>query len=265
MQNGISKPAIQFLFENPSMHNTPAAPSKKRPNSLAHHVVEHVTQMINDGRVQPGQKIPSEAEIIAALGVSRSVVREAVSHMQAAGLVETFQGKGTFAVAAAPQQMGLDPNSIDSMHDVLALLELRIMLEAESAGLAASRHTEAQLAQVNAALGDFTECCRAGGPTAEADSAFHLAIARASNNRYLCDVLQHMANNFLPRARQRTARLSRDAPAVHIERVLREHEDICTAIARRDAESARAAMRTHLANSRERLRRAYEASQAGEA
>jgi DNA-binding FadR family transcriptional regulator len=165
--------------------------------------------MIAEGRIQPGQKIPSETEIIAALGVSRSVVREAVSHMQAAGLVETFQGKGTFAVAGAPQQMGLDPGSVDSMHDVLALLELRIMLEAESAGLAASRHTEAQLAQVKATLAEFIECCRAGGPTAEADSAFHLAIAR------------------------------------------------------RDAESARAAMRTHLANSRERLRRAYEATQAG--
>jgi DNA-binding FadR family transcriptional regulator len=219
--------------------------------------------MINEGRIQPGQKIPSETEIIAALGVSRSVVREAVSHMQAAGLVETFQGKGTFAVAGAPQRMGLDPGSVDSMHDVLALLELRIMLEAESAGLAASRHTEAQLAQVKATLADFIECCRAGGPTAEADSAFHLAIARASNNRYLCDVLQHMADNFLPRARARTSLLSRDAPAVYIERVMREHEDICTAIARRDGESARAAMRTHLANSRERLRRAYEASQAG--
>lgn len=246
------------------MPTTPAAAAKKRPNSLAHSVVAHVSQMINEGRIQPGQKIPSETEIIAALGVSRSVVREAVSHMQAAGLVETFQGKGTFAVAGAPQQMGLDPASVDSMHDVLALLELRIMLEAEAAGLAASRHTEAQLAQVKATLADFIECCRAGGPTAEADSAFHLAIARASNNRYLCDVLQHMASNFLPRARARTARLSRDAPAVYIERVMREHEDICTAIARRDTESARAAMRTHLANSRERLRRAYEASQAAD-
>lgn len=236
---------------------------RKRTHTLTHDVVTYVTQMLNDGRVKPGEKIPSEAEIIAALGVSRSVVREAVSHLQAAGLVESHQGKGTFAVAGgAPKKMGLDPNSVDSMQDVLALLELRITLETESAGLAASRHTEPQLAQVRAALQHFLACCQAGGETAEADTLFHLAIAEASNNRYLHDLLSHLGSNFLPRVRQRTARLSRDAPSVFIERVMREHEDIYTAISRRDAESARAAMRTHLANSRERLRRAYESSEA---
>jgi DNA-binding FadR family transcriptional regulator len=243
------------------MPRTPAPP-QKRAHSLAQNVVEHVSRMINDGRIKPGEKIPSETEIIADLGVSRSVVREAVSHLQAAGMVETFQGKGTFAVAGTPQRMGLDPNSVETMHDVLALLELRIMLEAESAGLAAARSTEAQLAQVRHALENFVECCRAGAPTADADTTFHLAIAQASNNRYLYDTLNHLGQHFLPRARLLTAKLSRDAPAVFIERVMREHEDIFNAIARRDSESARAAMRTHLSNSRERLRRAYEASEA---
>jgi DNA-binding FadR family transcriptional regulator len=215
--------------------------------------------MIEDGRIKPGTKIPSESELIAALGVSRSVVREAVSHLQAAGMVETFQGKGTFAVAGTPQRMGLDPDSVESMQDVLALLELRIMLEAESAGLAATRATEPQLAHIQAALRAFLDTCHAGGDTADADTALHLAIAQASNNRYLSDTLQHMGRHFLPRTRQLTAKLSRDAPAVFIERVIREHEDIVDAIARRDPESARAAMRNHLANSRERLRRAAEA------
>jgi DNA-binding FadR family transcriptional regulator len=242
------------------MPRNPAIP-QKRANSLAQAVVTHISRMIEDGRIKPGEKIPSEAEIIAELGVSRSVVREAVSHLQAAGMVETFQGKGTFAMAGTPQRMGLDPDSVETMHDVLAVLELRIMLEAESAGLAASRATEAQLAQVQAALENFMECCRAGGETAEADTSFHLAIAQASNNRYLFDTLNHLGRHFLPRTRLLTAKLSRDAPSVFIERVMREHEDIFNAIARHDPESARAAMRTHLSNSRERLRRAFEQSQ----
>jgi DNA-binding FadR family transcriptional regulator len=234
----------------------------KRIPSLAQNVVAHVARMINDGRIKPGEKIPSETEIIAELGVSRSVVREAVSHMQASGMVKTYQGKGTFAVAGAPQRMGLDPNSVETMHDVLALLELRIMLEAESAGLAAARATDDQLAEVRVALEKFMECCRDGRETADADTELHLAIARASNNRYLYDTLKHLGTHFLPRARLLTAKLSRDAPAVFIERVIREHEDIFNAIARRDPESARAAMRTHLANSRERLRRAFEMNEA---
>lgn len=240
------------------MHSNPS----KRPPSRAQDVVTHVSRMIEDGRIKPGEKIPSEAELIATLGVSRSVVREAVSHLQAAGMVETFQGKGTFAVSATPQRMGLDPNSVDSMQDVLAILELRIMLEAEAASLAASRATEAQLAQVKAALADFMDTCRAGSDTAETDTALHLAIALASNNRYLHDTLNHLGRHFMPRTRLLTARLSRDAPAVFVERVMREHEDIVDAISRRDPESARAAMRNHLANSRERLRRAAEASAA---
>jgi DNA-binding FadR family transcriptional regulator len=243
------------------MSLNPSTPPK-RPPSRAQDVVTHISRMIEDGRIKPGERIPSETEIIATLGVSRSVVREAVSHLQAAGMVETFQGKGTFAVAGAPQRMGLDPDSVESMHDVLAVLELRIMLEAESAGLAASRATEAQLAQIKAALADFLETCHAGGETAEADTALHLAIAHASNNRYLEDTLRHLGRHFLPRTRLITSRLSRDAPAVFIERVMREHEDIVNAIARRDPESARAAMRTHLSNSRERLRRAFEQSEA---
>jgi GntR family transcriptional repressor for pyruvate dehydrogenase complex len=239
----------------------PPPPSKKH-RTLAHHVVAHVSELMRNGSIQPGDKIPSETEIIAALGVSRSVVREAVSHMQAAGLVESRQGVGTFALAPAQRQMGLDPNSVVTMHDVLTLLELRITLETESAGFAATRHTDEQLERVRAALAQFLDCCKCGTDTAQADFAFHLAIAQASGNRYLHDVLSHLGGNILPRARLNSAKLTRDEPSVHIERVTREHDDIFNAIARRDAESARAAMRTHLSNSRERLKKAYELHEA---
>ena len=242
--------------------NTLPPPLPNKHRNLAHGVVEYVSQLIRDGHVAPGAKVPSEAEIIRVLGVSRSVVREAMSHLQASGLVETRQGIGTFALARAPQPMGLAVAAEMSKDDVLALLELRISLETESAGLAAGRRSEAQLAQVRAALNIFLARCQAGGETAAADTQFHLAIAQASGNRYLYDVLDHMGRELLPRARLSSARIPRDSPAIFIERVTREHEDIYTALERRDAESARAAMRTHLSNSRERLRRAHELHEA---
>jgi DNA-binding FadR family transcriptional regulator len=132
------------------------------------------------------------------------------------------------------------------------------MLEAEAAGLAATRATEPQLAAIQRALRDFIDTCQSGGDTADADTALHTTIAQATNNRYLYDTLSHLGRHFMPRTRLLTAKLSRDAPSVFVERVMREHEDIVSAIARRDPESARAAMRTHLANSRERVRRASE-------
>jgi DNA-binding FadR family transcriptional regulator len=251
---------LLFLaFLDPIMdNNTPPPIPLPRHRNLAHTVVDHISSLIRDGRVAPGEKVPSEAEIIRVLGVSRTVVREAMSHMQAAGLVETRQGVGTFALARAPQPMGLAAPGEMTKEDVLAVLELRISLETESAGLAAQRRSEAQLQQVRAALDVFLARCEAGGETAAADTQFHLAIAQAAGNPYLYDVLSHLSKELLPRARVTSARIPRDSPTIYVERVRREHEDIVDAISRRDAESARAAMRTHLSNSRERLRRAIE-------
>jgi DNA-binding FadR family transcriptional regulator len=240
------------------MDSSRPTPIPTKSRSLAHGVVSYVADLIKDGRIAPGEKVPSEAEIIRALGVSRSVVREAISHMQAAGMVETRQGVGTFVLGRAPQHMGLATPGEMTKEDVLSILELRISLETEAAGLAASRRSEPQLARIRAALDTFLTRCGSGGETATADTHYHLSIAQAANNPYLHDVLSHINQELLPRARQTSAHIPRDAPEIYLERVRREHEDIYSAIARQDPESARAAMRTHLSNSRERLRRAHE-------
>lgn len=245
------------------MNATPLvqAPLKKH-RSLAQGVVAHLTDGIRNGSLKPGDKLPTESEIMRLLGVSRTVVREAISHLQAAGLVETRHGIGTFVLEPPPPapmaMLGLDPATVVTMRDVLALLELRISLETEAAALAASRRSDPQLAGLRAALDSFETCARNGDPTVEPDMEFHLLIAQASGNRYFHDILGHLGTNIIPRARLNSARLPQDDPAHYLERVIHEHEDIYSAIARRDPEAARAAMRTHLGNSRERLRRAQE-------
>ena len=236
-----------------------AAPPKKHRN-LAQGVVAHLSDRIRGGSLNPGDKLPTESEIMRMLGVSRTVVREAISHLQAAGLVETRHGIGTFVLEPSNAPMGLDPATIVTMRDVLDLLELRISLETEAVGLAATRRSDEQLAQLRAAVDSFEECARRGGETVAPDMAFHLLIAQASGNRYFHDILTHLGSNIIPRARLNSAHFSDDGPGPFIERVIHEHENIFSAIARRDAEGARAAMRTHLSNSRERLRRAQEAS-----
>jgi GntR family transcriptional repressor for pyruvate dehydrogenase complex len=243
-----------------SMNSTPvpSAPPKKHRN-LAQGVVAYITDSIHAGSLEPGDKLPTESEIMRILGVSRTVVREAISHLQAAGLVETRHGIGTFVLEPPPAHpLGLDPNTVITMRDVLAILELRISLETEAAGLAASRRSDTQLQQLRAALDTFQASARKGAETVPSDHQFHLLIAQSSGNRYFHDILSHLGTNIIPRSRLNSAKLAQDDPVVYMERVIHEHEDIFNAIARKDPESARAAMRTHLSNSRERLRRAQE-------
>jgi GntR family transcriptional repressor for pyruvate dehydrogenase complex len=242
----------------------PSAPPRKHRN-LAQGVVAHITDSIRAGAMSPGDKLPTESEIMRIIGVSRTVVREAISHLQAAGLVETRHGIGTFVLAPPPATvtLGIDPATIVTMRDVLAILELRISLETEAAGLAASRRSSDELDALRVALDTFETSARAGGATVPSDVQFHLLIAQASGNRYFHDILNHLGTNIIPRARLNSARLAHDDPAVYMERVIHEHEDIFNAIRRQDPDSARAAMRIHLSNSRERLRRAQERIEGG--
>jgi DNA-binding FadR family transcriptional regulator len=236
----------------------------RKPRNLAQQVVAQLTEHIHKGELHPGDKLPTETEIMVEQGVSRSVVREAISRMQAAGLVETRHGIGTFVLPPPPPAMGIDPATVTTVRDVIALLELRIGLETEAAGLAASRRTEAQLQEVRAALAALQQAARRGEDTVELDQRFHLAIAQASGNEYFRAILQHLGANIIPRARINSARLTHADPVAYMEQVGREHEQIVEAIARGDAESARAAMRLHIGNSRERLRKAQEALEAAQ-
>ncbi|MFC0134748.1 GntR family transcriptional regulator [Massilia eurypsychrophila] len=236
----------------------PSAPPKKHRN-LAQGVVAYIADSIRDGALKPGDKLPTESEIMRILGVSRTVVREAISHMQAANMVETCHGIGTFVLEPQPANtLGIDPNTVVTVRDVLALLELRISLETEAAGLAAIRRSDAQLQQLRQALDSFQASVRSGGETVPSDLQFHLLVAQASGNRYFHDILSHLGTNIIPRSRLNSAKLAKDDPKVYMDRVINEHEDIYNAIARQDPEAARAAIRTHLSNSRERLRRAQE-------
>ncbi|MGJ7914485.1 FadR/GntR family transcriptional regulator [Massilia sp. LXY-6] len=236
----------------------------RKPRNLAQQVVAQLTEHIRHGELHPGDKLPTETEIMVEQGVSRSVVREAISRLQAAGLVETRHGIGTFVLPPPPPMMGIDPATVVTVRDVIALLELRIGLETEAAGLAAARRSEAQLAEVRAALAALQHAARRGEDNVELDQRFHLAIAEASGNDYFRAILQHLGANIIPRARINSARLTHADPVAYMEQVGREHEQIVDAIARGDAEAARAAMRLHIGNSRERLRKAQDQLEAAQ-
>src|SRR5580765_3417187 len=115
--------------------------------NLTQALISHLTSEIASGRFGPGDRLPTEQQITTATGVSRTVVREAVAALKGLGLVETKQGVGAF-VSRLPRHrpFELDPARLQLLPDVLDVLELRISIEVEAAGLAAERHTKTQLA-----------------------------------------------------------------------------------------------------------------------
>lgn len=234
---------------------TSAPPAgRKKHRNLAQGVVEDINGRIRQSLLKPGDKLPTESAIMEQYGVSRTVVREAISHLQASGAVQTRHGIGTFVLERPQGPLGIDTDSIVTVRDVLAILELRISMETEAAWLAASRRTDEQAAELGAALADMQRALAAGTTSVDADVRFHRLVAEATGNRYFVEMLGQLGNTLIPRARLNTPGLEPERPADYLERVNREHEDIYHAILRKDPEAARAAMRTHLSNSRERLR-----------
>jgi DNA-binding FadR family transcriptional regulator len=162
---------------------------------------------------------------------------------------------------AAEKSMQLPAADLSSMLDVMAIIEFRIDVEAASAALAAARRTEQSLRQMRAALARFeSELERGSTDTLAHDVEFHLQIARASGNRYFFDVLSQLGSAVSPRTRLGSAEIAELDQIETLRNVLNEHQLIYLAIERQDPDDARAAMRMHLSNSRERLRRAHESS-----
>ncbi len=234
---------------------------RRKPRSLALELVEALGDRIRDGRLAIGDKLPTETAIMAEFGVSRTVVREAISKLQASGLVQTRHGIGTFVLGLndAPG-FRISPEQFSTLRDVIAVLELRIGVETEAAALAAQRRTDANLAQMRQALEAIAAAVEAGRDAVGADFQFHLEVARASQNSHFADLMASLGSMIIPRARLEAGDGPVDGPdeaqLQYLRRVNGEHASIYEAIANRDPDGARAAMRTHLANSRERRRRA---------
>lgn len=233
----------------------PATPRRKH-RSLAIELVEQLTTEIREGRFEAGRKLPTEAAIVEVFGVSRTVVREAISRLQATGLVETRQGVGTFVLAhddSMPFRIATE--QLGTLHDVIELLEFRISVETEATALAAMRRSEDNLDEMRRAMHAFGEQIEARRDAVAADLQFHLEIARATQNHHFTDLMNSLGARVFPRGRLGNLLPTPPERLAYLRRVNQEHESIYNAIAAQDTSAARAAMHTHLSNSRDRLRR----------
>ncbi|MGA8942349.1 MAG: FadR/GntR family transcriptional regulator [Thermoactinomyces sp.] len=210
-------------------------------------VVEQIRQLIQEGKLQSGDKLLSERELSERLKVSRASVREALSALELLGLIEVKPGQGTF-VREADMDSIIGPMAlILSMEKdiIFELLEARKILEVEAAGLAAERASEEDLKAIEQALIQMNKDLDQNRLGETADHNFHYAIAHATQNSIL-----QLFMNTISDTMKKTLRLSREqlyATPEMPERLYREHEYIYRAILQRNPQLARKHMLEHLA------------------
>jgi GntR family transcriptional repressor for pyruvate dehydrogenase complex len=221
------------------------------PVRLADRVAAILAEEIESGRLAEGDKLPTEVELVKQLGVSRTVVREAVSRLRNAGLVEPRQGRGVFILPRRARPLDLEAESVGTKAKVLQIVEVRSALEGEAASLAATRATPDALRRMRQALDAIDMAVTSGGDGVDEDLAFHRSIAESTGNAVLVSTVRYLGE--VARSGIRVTRANEARRGDFIEAVRQEHHAIVAAIESRDPEAAEAAARRHMKHAAARL------------
>lgn len=205
------------------------------------------------GGYPAGARLPSEPALCAKYRVSRPLVREILTRLRAEGLVSSRQGAGTFVRAEADKEAGHQSFApVRNLGDMQQCFEFRAAVEGEAALHAARHRHAADLAELAARAETFAALAGTGDAADLADFAFHEAVAAATAISFFVSVIRSMRQQSMVGMRL-AGELSGGDVAERVQRVKAEHRAIVEAIAAGAPEAARAAMRSHIENSRRRL------------
>jgi GntR family transcriptional regulator, transcriptional repressor for pyruvate dehydrogenase complex len=218
----------------------------------------HAAQLlsrIEDGALPANARLPTETQMSAQFGVSRTVVREAVSRLKSMGRLISRQGSGVFvAPLNSARALAFDPSVLGSMDAVLQVVEVRRVLEGEVCALAAERMNAQKAGQIKQALDRLNQAVAQGHDGVEEDLAFHRSIARAADNPHF----EHLLG-FLEQYQRDAMRVTRANESMHqafLSAVNREHQAMVVAITQGDRAAARRAAVRHMANAAKRIEQA---------
>jgi len=227
-----------------------------QPPTLGDHLSSRISDLIEQGEFGDEGRLPSELALADRFGVSRPIVREALSRLRSRGVVVSRKGSGSYfrkSPASGPASLvapGFWP--IDSLAAVRKCFEFRTGIESEAAFFAAQNHAPETLEAIRQALERMEAAATDGAVATRADLEFHLAVARASGNEYFEAVLQSMRTP-IEFAINLARSLTLTRPLEHLRIVQAEHVVLLQAIEARDKEGARTAMRRHIENTCKRV------------
>lgn len=214
-------------------------------------VASSISREIAQGRLKPGDQLPTEQALAQTFGVSRNVVREAIARLRSEGRIWSQQGRGAF-VADVPNStvLTIDNDTLLQVDAFQSLFELRGILEVQAAGIAADRRSIEDLEAMRSALAVMREAPYGSVNWLKADVEFHRTIAAATRNIYMVQFLLFVSERVRESILAAGNRQGSDDMA---SITLGEHDRILAAIEAGNAEAARTAMLQHLAGAAHRV------------
>jgi GntR family transcriptional repressor for pyruvate dehydrogenase complex len=233
------------------LSDTPAPRAPAGEGRLADHAYTGIVEIITAGDLQVGDRLPSEAGLAATFGMSRTIVREALVRLAADGITEARRGAGSYVKRRPSARLGAHMPLAD-LAATLGTYEVRFVLEAEAARLAAQRRSGEQMAAIEARLAALRAALMSSGPAHDEDWMLHRAVVEATANTAFVATFDHLHDEVM-RILKAGVDISRDRPPEVIAAMMGEHDAIVEAIHAQDADGAALAMRWHLAQGRKRL------------
>jgi GntR family transcriptional repressor for pyruvate dehydrogenase complex len=215
---------------------------RERDPFAAEQVIAHVRTLIERRTLRPGDRLASERQLAREVGVSRPSVRAGLQSLAAMGVLQTRQGAGTFITAGPPALVGEPLRLIAALHglDLGALWEVRRVLEAGTASLAAERATPEGIATLSDEVTGMYSALHDPQTFLDYDLRFHRAVAAAADNPMLGAIIEAVTALFFEQRRETIER------ARNLRESADAHRKIYQAIRARDPEAARAAMDEHV-------------------
>ena len=218
---------------------------------LADRAYTAIVRIINDEGLAIGDRLPSEARLAETFGMSRTIVREALARLASDGITEARRGAGSYVKRRPSERLGTHM-PMDELAKTLGTYEVRFVLEAETARLAALRRSSEQMEAIEQALTALRAALLSDAPAHDEDWVLHRAIVQATGNSAFIPVFDHLKDEVMHILRAGVD-ISRSRPPEVIGAMMDEHDAIVEAIRGRDPDGAALAMRWHLSQGRKRL------------
>ncbi len=210
-----------------------------------------IVEIINADDLSVGDRLPSEARLAEMFGMSRTIVREALARLASDGITEPRRGAGSF-VKSRPSDRMLAFMPVAELPRTLGTYEVRFVLEAEAARLAAVRRSGEEMAAIDEALEGLRAALLSDAPAHDEDMELHRRIVAATANPAFAAAFDALVAE-VEKVMRAGVDISRSRPPEVIGAMMREHEMIVDAIRAQDADGAALAMRWHLSEGRKRL------------
>lgn len=223
-----------------------------RKKRLFEEIILALEDYIQEGKIKPGERLPSANELSEIFGVSKTAIREALTVLHANGIIESRSGVGNFLKGLEGESIAQRvTKNLLNQNELLEILEFRRGIEIEAAALAAVKATSHDVEQIERAHDELIKANRAGRVGVDEDYDFHYAIIQASQNSIYKGIYSELSEKLheeISISKMQSAKIPGRFSVIH-----RQHEEIVKAIKEKNRDKASEAMKKHLISTEQKI------------